>query len=340
MGEQRLPEAPAAYLCGDIGGTHTRLQLGVVSGGVSRPLLERVYASGDYPSLAAVVQAFLAHPQAQGVRERLAGASFAVAGPVQDGSVRFTNLPWRVEAAGLAAELGVPRVEVMNDFVAAAYGLEGLGDADRVTLQAGSAAPRGARVVLGAGTGLGVAGLVWTEGGYTAVASEAGHMDFAPLGPQQAGLREALAHRFGRVSFERVLSGSGLEAAYTYFQQQAGGHPLRRSAAEIAEAALAGQDPVANQALELFVAVYGAFAGDLALAFLATGGVYVAGGIAPKILPRLQSATFLEPFRAKGRFTGLLSSVPVYVVTNDKVGLLGASRRAAALARAVRQPPA
>ncbi|MGN2392216.1 glucokinase [Pelomicrobium sp. G1] len=325
-------EGELAYLSGDIGGTHTRLQLGRVAGGAPQPLLEQVYLSAGYPSLAAAAQAFLAQPRARELRKRLAAACFAVAGPVQEGWARFTNLPWQVEATALAADLGVARVEVLNDFVAAAYGVEALAPPDQAVLQPGVAAPHGAKVVLGAGTGLGVAALVWTGERYQAVASEAGHMDFASLGPRQAGLAEALADRFGRVSYERVLSGAGLEAIDRYLQSQAGAPPRQRTAREITALALAGEDPVADQALDLFVAVYGAFAGNVALAFLATGGVYLAGGIAPKILPRLTSAAFLEPFRAKGRFSALLAAMPVAVVLDEGVGLKGASRRAAALA--------
>jgi glucokinase len=325
-------EGDIAYLSGDIGGTHTRLQLGRVVKGAPRSLLEQVCPSADFSSLAAAVEAFLAHPQAIELRGRLAAACFAVAGPVQEGLAQLTNLPWRVEASALSAELGIARVEVLNDFVAAAYGVEALDLPDKVVLQPGVAAPHGAKVVLGAGTGLGVAALVWTGERYQAVASEAGHMDFASLGPRQAGLAEALADRFGRVSYERVLSGPGLEAIDCYLQGQAGVPPRFRPAREIAALALAGEDPVADQALDLFVAVYGAFAGNVALAFLATGGVYLAGGIAPKILPRLKHPAFLEAFRAKGRFAELLAAIPVVVVLDEGLGLKGASRRAAALA--------
>jgi glucokinase len=325
-------ERELIYLSGDIGGTHTRLQLGRVAQEAPQPLLEQVYPSAGYPSLAAAVEAFLARPQAAELRARLAAACFAVAGPVQEGRAQLTNLSWQVDASALTAALGIARVEVLNDFVAAAYGVEALGPSKQTILQPGIAAPHGAKVVLGAGTGLGVAALVWTGEGYQAVASEAGHMDFAPLGPRQAGLAEALASRFGRVSYERVLSGGGLEAIDLYLQGQAGAPPRHRPAREITALALAGQDPVADQALELFVAVYGAFAGNMALAFLATGGVYLAGGIAPKILPRLTRPTFLEAFRAKGRFAGLLTAMPVVVAVDEGLGLKGASRRAAALA--------
>ncbi len=332
MAGRDCAEGNLLYLSGDVGGTHTRLQLGRVAGGAPQPLLQETYASAEHPSLAAAVQAFLAQPQAQALGGRLAAACFAVAGPVQEGRAWLTNLPWYVEASELAGELGVDRVEVLNDFVAAAYGIQALASSDQVVLQPGVTAPHGTQVILGAGTGLGVAALVWTEEGTQAVASEAGHMDFAPLGPRQTGLARALADRYGRVSYERVLSGAGLEAVDLYLQAQAGLTPRQRPAGEITALALAGQDPVADQALDLFVAVYGAFAGNVALAFLATGGVYLAGGIAPKILPRLMGAAFLEPFCAKGRFADRLRAIPVMVVLDEGVGLKGASRRAAALA--------
>lgn len=315
----------AGYIAGDIGGTNARLQAGVAEAARPRARAELSYSSGEFDGIAALLRRFAADAGID--LDTIAAVTLAVAGPVSDGRARMTNLPWTLDAAALERELGVGRVQIVNDFIAAAHGVVELEPGELEPIRAGEAAPRGARLVLGAGTGLGVAALVPAGDGYAAVASEAGHMDFAPADADQRRVAEALARRYGHVSCERLLSGPGLEAIHCVLI----GRELERpplTSGEITAAAAAG-DPVARRALALFVSVYGAVAGNLALAFLATGGVYIAGGIAPAIAAALQGPEFLAAFLDKGRFRGLLERVPVSLVKNPRLGLLGAAAHAA-----------
>jgi glucokinase len=315
----------AGYIAGDVGGTNARLQAGVAEAARPRVQAERSYASGEFDGMAALLRRFAADAAIE--LDTVAAVTLAVAGPVSAGRARMTNLPWTLDAAELERELGIGRVQIVNDFIAAAHGVVELDASDVEPIRAGEAAPRGARLVLGAGTGLGVAALVPAGDGYAAVPSEAGHMDFAPAGDDQRRVAEALARRYGHVSCERLLSGPGLEAIHCVL----GGGELERpplTAGEITVAARAG-DPLAGRALALFVSVYGAVAGNLALAFLATGGVYIAGGIAPAIAAELRGAGFTDAFVDKGRFRGLLERVPVSLVKNPRLGLLGAAAHAA-----------
>lgn len=313
------------YIAGDIGGTHARLQAGVAEGARPRAQAELAYASGEFDGIAALLRRFAADAGLD--LEAIAAVTLAVAGPVADGRARMTNLAWTLDAAALEQDLGVGRVQIINDFIAAAHGVVELRSGDVEAIRAGEPAARGARVVLGAGTGLGVAALVPAGEGFAAVASEAGHMDFAPADGEQRRVAQALAQRYGHVSCERVLSGPGLEAIHCVLS---GVDPARPplTAAQITVAAQAGDD-VAARALALFVSVYGAVAGNLALAFLATGGVYIAGGIAPAIAADLRGPRFVEAFLDKGRFRGLLERVPVSLVKNPRLGLLGAAAHAA-----------
>jgi glucokinase len=321
-----MMDAPrSTYIAGDIGGTHARLQAGDVEGGRARARAERIYDSADFDGAGSLLRRFAAD---FGFELAAAGAiALAVAGPVAAGRVRLTNLPWILDAVALAREVGVADVALLNDFVAAAHGVGELDLADLATFQPGAADPAGVRLVLGAGTGLGVAALVPGVGGVTALASEAGHVDFAPRDDIQRRVADALARRYGHVSCERLLSGPGLEAIYTVLV----GGDLERpplGAADVSAAARSG-NAVAAQSLELFVAIYGAVAGNLALAFLATGGVFIAGGIAPAIAEELRGPAFLNAFLDKGRFRALLERVPVALVLNDRLGLLGAAAYAA-----------
>lgn len=321
MTEARGP----AYVAGDIGGTHARLQAGVAAGARPKPQAERSYQSGEFDGMGSLLRRFADDTGLD--LGAVAAVTLAVAGPVSAGRARMTNLPWTLDAAALEREIGGGRVQIVNDFIAAAHGVVELGPGDVETIRAGEPAARGARLVLGAGTGLGVAALVPAGDGFAAVASEAGHMDFAPADEAQRGVAEALARRYGHVSCERVLSGPGLEAIHCVLS----GADLARpplGAAEISAAAQAG-DPVAGRALTMFVSVYGAVAGNLALAFLATGGVYIAGGIAPAIAGELRGPGFAAAFLDKGRFRELLERVPVSLVRNPRLGLLGAAAHAA-----------
>jgi glucokinase len=227
----------------------------------------------------------------------------------------------------------VPRVCLVNDFAAAGLGIAHLRADDLLTLQAGVPVERGDRVVVGAGTGLGVAVLDWDDSGHEIHPSEAGHTDFAPVDPLQDQLLVHLRRQFPRVSCERVLSGAGLGYILAFLIESGGGTPspalaagMRegKAASAITELALAREDALAVRTLDLFVAAYGSFAGNMALVTLAHGGVYIAGGIAPKIAGKLADGDFMRAFTAKGRFRPLLESLPVHVVMNDQVGLYGA----------------
>ncbi|MFA7243222.1 MAG: glucokinase [Sulfuricellaceae bacterium] len=314
-------------LAGDIGGTKTwlRLSTSCASNG-DAVLREQRYDSAAFSGLEPMLVDFLAGAQP-------VSACFGVAGPVQGRIAKITNLPWRIEADAIAAQFALPAVALINDFQAVAYGIEALAASDLLTLQAGQAQKHGPRAVIGAGTGLGEGYLVWRDGGYQALPSEGSHADFAPADELQAELWRYLAQRHGHVSWERVVSGPGLAAIYEFLRRR--GKLTESSAlasamrdgdpsAAISEHALQHHDALALAALELFVAAYGAEAGNLALKILATGGVFVAGGIAPKIADLLKTGGFLRAFLAKGRFAGLLATLPVHVVLNPQVGLLGA----------------
>jgi glucokinase len=246
-----------------------------------------------------------------------------VAGPVAGGRVQTTNLPWPVDAASVAAVLGRDHVGLVNDLVANAYGIAELGPGDLATLHAGDPSIGGNVAVISAGTGLGEAGLFWDGSRHHVFASEGGHTDFAPRSEEEAALCAHLAQRHPHVSYERVCSGMGLVAIHEFL---GGGGEATASA--VTDAALAGTDARSVRALEMMIEIYGAEAGNLALKLLATGGVYVGGGIAPKILPRLRDGAFLAAFTAKGRFAELLERVPVHVILNERTALLGAARLA------------
>jgi glucokinase len=303
-------------IAGDIGGTHTRLAL--FDPKTAQPVAIEVYASRDHDGLEAMLRVFLrAHPA------DVERACFGVAGPVRNGHVQTTNLPWPVDAASVAAALGRDHVGLVNDLVANAYGIAELGPGDVAALHAGDPAIGGNAAVISAGTGLGEAGLVWDGSRHHVFASEGGHTDFGPRTPAEADLRAHLAAKHPHVSYERVCSGMGLVAIHAYL-----GGGADADASAITTAALAGSDARCIQALEMMIEIYGAEAGNLALKLLATGGVYVGGGIAPRILPKLREGAFLAAFAAKGRFAGLLARVPVHVILNERTALLGAARLA------------
>jgi glucokinase len=332
-------------LAGDIGGTHTRLTLyEVPSHGPPIParrgsVREESLPSRSFSSLEAAVQAFL------GVRPpRITAAAFGIAGPVVDGRVKTTNLPWHVDERTLSLRLRIGKVKLINDLVATAFGASEAPGRKLVRLQ-GSSSPRAKKAtvaVLAAGTGLGEAALVWDGTRLVPCGSEGGHTDFAPRNKLEWELFEFLSRRVkGRVSYERILSGPGLGNVYDFFREakrRKESPPAARALAKAADRNLAitglglsGRSPVCREALRLFLGVYGAEAGNLALKFLATGGVFVAGGIAASLVPLLKKGPFLEAFRDKGRFRSLLEKVPVSVVLDSNIGLFGATRFAATL---------
>jgi glucokinase len=323
-------------LAGDIGGTKARLALFAVEGGRLRVEAASTEASREAPGLEALVARFAA-----GSGRTPVAACLGVAGPVRDNRVRATNLPWTVDAVALEDALGFRPVWLLNDLEAAAHGIAALGPGDVATLVAGDPEPDGNQAVIAAGTGLGEAGLVWDGRGRVPLASEGGHAGFAPVDDLQVELLRYLRAELGRVSVERVLSGPGLHNCYRFLRDTGRGQEPAWLAAEldgedppaaISRAALEARAPLAGLALDLFVAIYGAEAGDLALSMVATGGVYVAGGIAPRILPRLRGPAFLDAFRAKGRLRPLMERIPVHVVLRDDLALVGAARACAARA--------
>jgi glucokinase len=325
-------------LAGDVGGTHTRLAFFEPEDGRLRLVASEIYPSGSYPSLAPILRRFLdTHP---GSADRVC---IGIAGPVRQGRVTTPNLPWDVDADHLADELRRGPVTLINDLEANAHGLLALGADDFAVLNAGAPAAGGNAALISAGTGLGEAGLFWDGRRYRPFASEGGHADFGPRTPLEAELALHLAARFEHVSYERILSGPGLHDVYQFLQQR-GGAPdelpglMQRfgtndATAAISRAALEGQNKLCEQALDLFVSVYAAEAANLALKILATGGVFLGGGIAPKVLPRLRRPAFVATFTAKGRMRPLLEAIPVRVILNEQTALLGAARYAAELDR-------
>jgi glucokinase len=321
-------------LAGDIGGTNTRLARAAPDAAGRLRLQDAAsYASREHAGLEDIVRRFRReHPGP------IAAASFGIAGPVRGGVVRTTNLPWVVESSRVAALLGLPAVGLLNDLEANAWGLEALGPEDLLILAPGSPGASGNSAIIAAGTGLGEAGLYWDGRRHHPFATEGGHADFAPRDETEDGLLRWLRARFGRVSWERVVSGPGLVSIYTYLREQ-GRHPEDAGLAEamrtgdpaaaISLAATGGRSPLASAALDLFVSAYGAEAGNLALVTMATAGIYVGGGIAPRIAAHLTDGRFMTRFTDKGRMRPLLESIPVRVVLNDRTALLGAARHAA-----------
>lgn len=322
-------------LAGDVGGTKTLLQLVEVQESASRTVYERRFDSSAHGDFNSIVGEFLRGAEFPFASSRpIAAACFGVAGPIHGQIAKITNLPWTINGEGVGAEFGMAAVRLINDFAAVGYGIEALSGDDLETLQAGEPEPHGVRAVLGAGTGLGEGVLVWQEGHYQALPSEGGHVDFAPTDEDQIGLLRYLRPIFGHVSYERILSGTGLVSIFEYLTKtgretatfELGQAMLEQDpAAAISEYGLAGRDPAAARALDMFVAIYGAQAGNLALTALATGGVYVAGGIAPKIVARLKQGGFVRAFKDKGRFQALVGRIPLQVVMNQNVGLMGAA---------------
>jgi glucokinase len=318
-------------LAGDIGGTNARLASFQSQNGNLRLVSERIFPSREYSELGEIVCQFM-----KDLSVRPEVACFGIAGPVHNGRVETSNLPWVIERSRLAKQIDLPATLLINDLEANAWGIGLLSVQDLTPLNnVGSSI--GNQAVIAPGTGLGEAGLFWNGSQHQVFACEGGHTDFAPQGELQMELLGFLAGRFGHVSYERILSGPGLVNLYEFlrgknssdepagFVAQAGG----ANAAAISHAALNGTNPLAERALDLWIAVYGAEAGNLALKAMATGGIFLSGGISPKILPKLRGPIFMNAFLDKGRLRSLLENIPVQVVTNDKAGLLGAARCAA-----------
>jgi glucokinase len=317
-------------LAGDIGGTNSRLALFELNGDSLNLVVEKTFPSRRYPNLEAIAREFRAvHPQS------ITHACFGVAGPVKHGRCEATNLPWVVDAQVLASELGLATVGLMNDLEANALGIAVLQPADFATLNPGEPNAEGNAALISAGTGLGEAGLFWDGQQYRPIASEGGHTDFAPTNELELSLLSYLLAQFERVSWERVLSGPGLYNLYKFFRDTNRAEEPAWLAQElqhqdppsvITQAALAGKSTLCELALDLFISLYGAEAGNLALTMKATGGLFVGGGIAPKLIEKLNGSTmFMDAFMAKGRMRSLLEAMPVRIILNDKTALLGAA---------------
>lgn len=316
-------------LAGDIGGTKTILRLNQFQAGGTQTLAEATYHSAQYPHLNAIVQTFLAAAGEISPQR----ACFAIAGPVTNNTAQLTNLPWQLDAGQMQQVLQIPYIHLINDFAAVGYGVLVLNPQDLYVLQAAPVIPHQPVAVLGAGTGLGEAILVWQGQQYEVLPLEGGHTDFPARTDLEIGLLQYLQKRHGRVSVERVVSGQGIAAIYQYLS--ASGMPVSALvkqemqsediAAVVARHALAHTDSLCEQVLDMFVNAYGAEAGNLALKSLPYGGVYLAGGIGPKILPKLQDGTFIQNFLDKGRMRSLLAKMQVAQILNPKVGLIGAA---------------
>jgi glucokinase len=319
-------------LAGDIGGTKTALAVADV--GPRSLVLTRtaIYPSADWPGLEEIARDFLA-----GERIGPDAAAFGVAGPVQKGSAKVTKLPWRLDEGRLARRLEIPRVRLVNDFVAAALGIPRVSSRKMTLLLPGRPDPGGPIGVIGAGTGLGQAALLTAGGAVLPLASEGGHVDFGPRDGREDALLRFVRKRFGRVDRDRLLSGEGLGHIYEFvkWQRRRPDAPgvarafLREDrAAVISRFALSRRDPLCREALEMFASIYGSEAGNLALQYRATGGVYLAGGIAPKILPALRGPAFRDSFRNKPPLVDLLSKIPVRVIRDSRLALYGAADEA------------
>jgi glucokinase len=321
-------------LAGDIGGTKTHVALFALDNDKLRAVEKSTFSSKQYSGLEPVLKEFLANH-----KQSIDGACFGVAGPVVGGIVKTPNLPWVVDAAKIARLLQFPQVALLNDLEAGAYGIFTLESHELLTLNDGEVRRPGNKVLISAGTGLGEATLYDDGREYYPSASEGGHGDFAPKDETEIELLRYLIEKFGHVSYERVVSGPGLFNIYNFLRDsgrlpEPGWLKEKLSAANdpsavISQGALSAESEICVNALDLFVSVYGAEAGNLALRGKATGGVYVGGGIAPKILGKLKEGSFMRAFVDKGRYAELLSAMPVQVILNDQAALQGAAYYAA-----------
>ncbi len=329
-------------LAGDIGGTKTAMAIVEISGRRLAIQRFRKFPSGRFASLEEIVKVFL---QGRGRVPRAAG--FGVAGPVRAGRARVTKLPWVVDERRLHAEIGIARVRVVNDFVAAALGIPYLRPRQFAILRGGDPEPGGPIGLIGAGTGLGEAALAPFGGGYEPLASEGGHADFGPRNAVEDRLVRFLRKQFGRVSRDRLLSGEGLGHLYDFVKSERFAPESARVAAAfqtgdrasvISRFGMARRDRLCREAVRLFVSIYGSEAGNLALQYRATGGLFVAGGIAPKILPALRDPVFLASFSSKPPMEDLLAGIPVRVVLEPRLPLYGAAAAAYRIAMETTRP--
>ena len=323
-------------IAGDVGGTKSLLAaMELKAGAAPKTLVEERYPSASFKVFSDMILEFM-----KKVPGKVEYAGLGVAGAVVNGHCRGTNIPWELDESEIRQRAGLSGVRIVNDFAATARGVRKLTAQDQVTLQAGEAEEKGSIGILGAGTGLGEAFLVWGASGFEVISTEAGHADFGARTDEEIELLKFVRAKFGRCSYERILSGPGIGNIYEYVKHRS---PERESPA--VAAAVAAGDPAAavseydqrgdalcGEALNLFVQIYGAEAGNVALRGVTTGGVYLAGGIAPRMVQRFQTSRFLDAFHDKGRHRVLVEKVPVHLITNTHVGLLGAMAVAEELA--------
>jgi glucokinase len=334
-----MAEGAESYmLAGDIGGTKTNL--GIFSKGVRRPILKRLetYHSNQYPDIESIVDRFL-----KNCAIPVQYACFGIAGPVHRGRCTVTNLPWEVRESRIESRFNLRRVQLINDLTATAYAIPYLNRNELHLLKKGKAEKDGNLALVAPGTGLGESIVISENNRYLPVPSEGGHVDFAPGNEKEVGLWRYLKTKYGHVSLERILTGQGLADIHSFLigadiyresqrilKRMRGADP----AMVISEEAIKGKGRACKAALDMFVSILGGASGNLALTGMTTGGVYLGGGIPPKILPKLKDETFQTAFTDKGRFKGLLERMPVYVILNDKAALLGAAARAFEIASA------
>jgi glucokinase len=328
-----MEKYPMMILAGDIGGTNTRLSLFRVTAGRLDAFAEKTYPSREHEGLNRIVAIFTAEHS-----QRIDHACFGISGPVQNGRGRPSNLPWQVDARMMAEQLQAKSASLINDLEANAYGIAALQDKDFAVLNAGAPGASGNAAVISAGTGLGEAGLFWDGVRHLPFACEGGHADFSPRNELEIELLRYLLRSYAHVSYERVLSGPGLRNIYHFLRDTQRGEEraevveamrTQDPSAVIARAALDKRCELCVQALDLFVALYGAAAGNLALKTMATGGVFVGGGIAPKIVEKLKGPAFMQAFTDKGRLSSVCAAIPVKIILNPNTALLGTARYAA-----------
>ncbi len=318
-------------LAGEIGATRTRLAAFETEGSRLKMVVEKTYLSQEHSGLSEIVAAFV---KTEGIAVHR--ACFGVAGPVRRGRSKISNLPWVIDSRDLAKQLKLDSVGMINDLEAYAYGIDALDSKDFVTLNEGSEDAEGNRAVISARTGLGVAGLYWDGFRHHPFACEGGHSDFSPRNALETELLSYLQKKFGRISCERILSGPGIKNIYDFLKDthkadeppwlmdQIAASP--DAPALISKLAAEGKAPICDQTMSIFVSIYGAETGNVALNFLSTGGIYIGGSVAAKNVPKMKDPIFMQSFLDKGRLTPLLKEMPVSIVLNDDSGIIGAAR--------------
>ncbi len=318
-------------LAGEIGATGTRLAAFEKEGSRLQLVVEKTYMSQEHSSLSEIIAAFI---QAEGIAAH--SACFGVAGPVRRGRSKISNLPWVIDSRDLARQLKLDSVGMINDLEAYAYGIDGLDSKDFVTLNEGSEDAEGNRAVISARTGLGVAGMYWDGYRHHPFACEGGHSDFAPRNALEMELLAYLQKKYGRISYERLLSGPGIKNIYDFLRDAHKADEPRWLKDQIAAApdppavisqlAQEGKAAICDQTLSIFVSIYGAETGNCALNFLSTGGIFIGGSVAAKNVSKMKDPIFMESFLDKGRMVDLLKEIPVTIVLNDDSGIIGAAR--------------